>query len=148
MTITISTMQIGDYDAVYQLWLSCKGMGLNDLDDSKQGIARFLQRNPETCFVAKQHNKIVGVIIAGHDGRRGYIYHTAVHPEYRQQGIATTLTNSVLEAFHRLDIHKIALLVFHDNQVGNQFWEKMGFTARHDVVYRNQAIHKLVRIDT
>ena len=59
----IRLMNIEDYDDVYSLWLSCKGMGLNDLDDSREGIARFLQRNPETCFVALKDGGIVGVII-------------------------------------------------------------------------------------
>ena len=67
-------MNISDYEQVYQLWLFCKGMGLNNLDDSKEGIERFLNRNPETCFVAESEQTIIGVIIAGNDGRRGYIY--------------------------------------------------------------------------
>ena len=81
----IRTMTINDYEAVYALWMSCTGMGLNNLDDSEEGIGRFLQRNPDTCFVAADADRIVGVIIAGNDGRRGYIYHTAVNPEYRKQ---------------------------------------------------------------
>jgi len=76
--MTIRIMTIDDYDRVYALWLSCRGMGLNDIDDSKEGVARFLRRNPSTVFVAEEGNRIVGVIMAGHDGRRGYIHHTAV----------------------------------------------------------------------
>lgn len=72
---------INDYNEIYDLWLSCKGMGLNDVDDSESGIARFLARNPATCFVAEKDGRLVGVIRAGNDGRRGYIYHTAVHPD-------------------------------------------------------------------
>lgn len=144
----ITPMQIADYDAVYQLWLSCKGMGLNDLDDSQEGITRFLQRNPDTCFVAKIEQKIVGVILAGNDGRRGYIYHTAVAPNYRNQGIATMMVEKVLQQFQQLKIHKVALLVFAHNQQGNCFWEKLGFTLRNDVNYRNKSLVELVRIDT
>ncbi|WKS98534.1 GNAT family N-acetyltransferase [Gallibacterium salpingitidis] len=144
----ITPMQITDYDAVYQLWLSCKGMGLNDLDDSQEGITRFLQRNPDTCFVAKIEQKIVGVILAGNDGRRGYIYHTAVAPNYRNQGIATMMVEKVLQQFQQLKIHKVALLVFTHNQQGNRFWEKLGFTLRNDVNYRNKSLVELVRIDT
>ena len=66
------------------LWMSCEGMGLNNLDDSKEGIGRFLNRNPDTCFVAELENVIIGVILTGNDGRRGYIYHTAVNPKYRR----------------------------------------------------------------
>ena len=64
--------------------MSCEGMGLNNLDDSKEGIGRFLNRNPDTCFVAELENVIIGVILTGNDGRRDYIYHTAVNPKYRR----------------------------------------------------------------
>ena len=83
----IRKMTINDYEAVYSLWNSCAGMGLNNIDDSKEGIAKFLLRNPDTCLVAEIDSIITGVILAGNDERRGYIYHTAVHPDYRRQGV-------------------------------------------------------------
>ena len=144
----IRLMTIEDYEKVYQLWLSCEGMGLNNLDDSKDGIAKYLNRNPETCFVAEKSDEIVGVIIAGHDGRRGFIYHTAVNSDYRNQGIATKLVDVTMDALKANGINKVALVVFDRNEVGNTFWEKVGFTAREDLVYRNKAIAELVRIDT
>lgn len=76
----IRLMQLDDYEKIYELWMSCVGMGLNNLDDSKEGIEKFLQRNPDTCFVAEVEESIVGVIMTGSDGRRGYIYHTVVNP--------------------------------------------------------------------
>ena len=82
--MSIRLMTIDDYEKVYELWMSCVGMGLNNLDDSKEGIGRFLNRNPDTCFVAELENVIIGVILTGNDGRRGYIYHTAVNPKYRR----------------------------------------------------------------
>lgn len=112
-----------DYDQVYQLWLSCVGMGLNDLDDSKEGIARFLQRNPQTCLVAVENQTIIGAILVGSDGRRAYIYHTAVHPNYRRRGIARQLVETVLTVLDELKIHKVALVVFKRNTEGNRFWE-------------------------
>lgn len=93
--MNIRKMSIDDYEDVYALWTSCKGMGLNNLDDSKEGIERFLLRNPETCFVAEENKKIVGVILSGNDGRRGYIYHTSVNPKYRKQGIGKSLVAAV-----------------------------------------------------
>ena len=141
-------MNISDYEQVYKLWMSCSGMGLNNLDDSKEGIERFLNRNPETCFVAETEQKIIGVIIVGNDGRRGYIYHTAVDPDYRNQGIATKLVNEVMKALKSLSINKVALVVFTKNSDGNAFWEKIGFTSREDLVYRNKAITEIIRIDT
>ena len=141
-------MTIEDYEKVYQLWLSCSGMGLNNLDDSKDGIAKYLDRNPDTCFVAEKSGEIIGVIIAGHDGRRGFIYHTAVNPDYRNQGIATKLVDATMAALKTNGINKVALVVYDRNKDGNAFWEKVGFTVREDLVYRNKAIAELVRIDT
>ena len=141
-------MDISDYEQVYRLWLSCAGMGLNNLDDSKHGIKRFLDRNPDTCFVALEQEKIIGVIIAGNDGRRGYIYHTAVDPEQRHRGVATRLVNEAMGALKALGINKTALVVFSKNEGGNAFWEKSGFTSRDDLVYRNKTITEMVRIDT
>ncbi len=146
--MTVRTMTIADYDKVYALWLSCRGMGLNNLDDSREGIERFLKRNPETCFVAENGGRLVGVIIAGNDGRRGYIYHTAVNPGFRRKGIAKALVNAALEALHDLGITKTALVVFDRNSDGNAFWESMGFTEREDLVYRNKALTEIIRIDT
>ena len=120
----IRLMTIDDYEKVYELWMSCAGMGLNNLDDSKEGIELFLNRNPETCFVAEIENVIVGVIIVGNDGRRGYIYHTAVNPLYRKQGIAKTLVKAAMNALQKSGINKVALVVFDRNETGNDFWEK------------------------
>lgn len=144
----IRKMDNNDYDAVYQLWLSCPGMGLNNLDDSREGISKFLLRNPDTCFVAEENEQILGVILAGSDGRRGYIYHTAVHPDYRRRGIAGSLVETELKALEQIGIHKTALVVFERNDVGNRFWKKMGFTVREDLVYRNKTLTEMIRIDT
>lgn len=144
----IRLMRLEDYSRVYQLWLSCKGIGLNDLDDSPEGIERYLRRNPETCFVALEGELVVGVILSGHDGRRGFIHHTAVHPDHRGKGIGTALVEEAMAALERCGIHKAALVVFARNQAGNDFWERRGFTSREDLVYRNRAIRELKRIDT
>ena len=144
----IKELTIEDYDKMYALWLSCKGMGLNDTDDSREGIRRFLDRNPDTCFGAFEADMLIGVILAGNDGRRGFIYHTAVSPKHRGKGVGTALVNAALEALGRLGITKTALVVFVKNEVGNAFWEKQGFTVRNDLVYRNRALVEMVRIDT
>ena len=146
--MNIRRMTIEDYESVYALWLSCEGMGLNDLDDSREGIERYLRRNPDTCIVCEDGGMIAGVILSGHDGRRGYIHHTAVHPEHRGVGIGTLLVNAALTALKAEGIHKAALVVLERNIPGNAFWEKQGFTARNDLVYRNRALSEMVRIDT
>lgn len=144
----IRKMQIADYAAVFALWQSCSGMGLNNLDDSREGIARFLERNPDTCFVAEAESQILGAILTGNDGRRGYIYHTAVSPQHQKQGIGTQLVRAALESLRKSGIHKVALVVFVQNAGGNAFWEKQGFTVRKDLTYRNLALTEMVRMDT
>lgn len=144
----IKTMTIDDYDKVYDLWINTPGMGLNSADDSRDGIGRFLARNPSTCFVAEEDGRIVGAIMAGHDGRRGYIYHTVVLPRYRRRGIARRLVESAMAALESEGINKAALVVFGRNETGNGFWESMGFISRDDLVYRNKNIREFVRIDT
>ena len=144
----IRKMTPEDYDGVYALWLSCPGMGLNDVDDSRAGVGRYLARNPETCFVALEEDQIVGAILAGHDGRRGYIYHTAVSPSRQKRGIGTLLVDAALDALRDEGITKTALVAFSRNADGNAFWEKMGFTVRDDLVYRNRTLTELIRIDT
>lgn len=146
--MTIRIMTIYDYDRVYSLWLATSGMGLNDTDDSREGIERYLRRNPTTCFIAELGGEIVGAILSGHDGRRGYISHTAVSAAYRGRGIGTALVNAVLEAMKKEGISKLALVVFGKNELGNGFWESCGFTLRLDLNYRNRAIAELKRIDT
>lgn len=136
----IRTLLITDYEKIYDLWTSCKGVGLNNIDDSKVGIKLFLERNPDTCFVAEENEKIIGVILSGNDGRRGYIYHTAVDIAYRKTGIGTKLVNAVVEALKKIKITKVALVVFEKNEDGNAFWENQGFSIREDLVYRNKSL--------
>ena len=137
--MNIRVMMIEDYEKVYELWMSCKNMGFNNLDDSREGIKKFLERNPQTSFVAEDKNRIIGVILSGHDGRRGYIYHMSVAEDYRRNCLDALMTEG---------INKAALLVFSRNEVGSAFWEKQEFTIREDVAYRNKALTEIIRIDT
>lgn len=146
--MTIRKMTIDDYDEIYNLWLACAGMGLNSIDDSRDGIDRFINRNPDTCFVALTDNKVVGAILAGNDGRRGFIYHTAVEPQYRKQGIGRKLVDAAMLALKQCGISKVALVVFDKNTDGNAFWESLGFTVRNDLTYRNKVLTEMIRIDT
>lgn len=144
----IRLMTIEDYEEVYNLWINTTGMGLNNLDDSKAGIEKYLKRNPDTCFVAEEKGKIVGVILSGHDGRRGFIHHTTVLETYRKRGIGQNLVDAAINALDREGINKVALVAFERNESGNAFWEHLGFHDRPDLVYRNKNIHELQRIDT
>ncbi len=139
---TIRTMKMEDYEEVYRLWTETEGMGLRSLDDSEEGIGRFLKRNPATCFLCRSGEKLAGVILCGHDGRRGYIYHAAVDKAFRRRGIGKALVNKVLTALEKEGINKTALVVFDSNTAGNSFWESLGFTERCDLIYRNRAVNE------
>lgn len=146
--IHIQPMQIEEYEEVYQLWLSTPGMGLNSIDDSEEGIRRYLLRNPHTCFVCRDEQQMVGVILSGHDGRRGYIYHTAVKKDHQKQGIGSQLVKHALAALQKEGISKVALVAFSKNEIGNAFWQTLGFIQREDITYRTIALVDLQRIDT
>ena len=146
--MNIRVMTAADYDGVYSLWQNTPGMGLNNIDDTREGIEKYLRRNPTTCFAAEKEGKIVGVILTGHDGRRGYIYHLAVAESCQRQGIGSALLEASLEALKEEGIIKAALVVFAHNEKGNAFWKKMGFTVREDLTYRNKALTEIIRMDT
>lgn len=140
MMADIRVMTIEDYDQVYDLWINTPGMGLNPTDDGREGIESYIKRNPATSFVAVDEGKVIGAIMAGHDGRRGFVYHTAVLPAYRGQGIGKRLVDHAMEALEKEGINKTALVVFARNAVGNGFWEAVGFTERDDLIYRNKNV--------
>ena len=146
MDIKYRLMTIEDYEQAYALWILC-GNGLNDKDDSREGIEKYLKRNPTTSFVAVCDEKIVGVLLCGHDGRRGIIQHACVSPDFRRFGIGKKLVELGLDALKDEGITKVLLVAFKKNEGGNAFWESQGFTLREDLNYRTKALTELVRID-
>lgn len=138
---SLREMTLEDYDAIYALWTETPGMGLRSLDDSREGIERFLRRNPGLSYIAEENGRMLGVILCGHDGRRGYIYHTMVRPEARGRGIGRALVERAEAALRREGIHKAALVVFAVNDLGNDFWEAIGYTQRDDLTYRNRSLN-------
>jgi ribosomal protein S18 acetylase RimI-like enzyme/ubiquinone/menaquinone biosynthesis C-methylase UbiE len=137
----IRKMTIEDYDAVHKMWIDTEGVGLRSLDDAKAGIEMFLERNPNTNFVAVSDRKIVGATLSGHDGRRGYLYHTSVRPAFRGQGIGTALVESVYQAMQAEGINRIALIVKKQNDVGNAFWKSLDWEKRVDLNYYNRSLN-------
>jgi len=133
-------MFISDYEKIYDLWLNTPGMGLNDYDDSKEGIERYLLRNPNTCFVAESGGEIVGAILSGHNGRRGTINHLAVTKHEREKGIGSALVRRAEEALNNEGIKKIHIIVFKNNAEGNLFWEKRGYTVPGETLCRAKNI--------
>ena len=128
-------MTIDDYDMVYDLWMKIKGFAIRSIDDSKEGVARFLLRNPDTSVVAVEDDKIVGAILCGHDGRRGCMYHVCVDAEYRLRGIGKAMVVFAMNALKKENISKISLIAFSENDIGNAFWNEIGWTQRLDLNY-------------
>lgn len=140
----IRLFSMADYPALFALWKSLPDFnrGLRSLDDSEAGIAIFHQRNPSTCFIAEEDGQIIGGILAGHDGRRGFIYHAIVHPDFQRQGVGKLLVDAACEALKAEGINKAGMLVFGTNEQGNAFWESQGWQTRPDLVYRNKTLNE------
>ena len=124
---TVRPMVEEDYEKVYELWTTIKGFGIRSMDDSREGVARFIRRNPD--------GQIVGAILCGHDGRRGCFYHVCVREDYRKQGIGKTMAVKAMKALQEEQINKVCLIAFKKNEVGNSFWKSVGWTFREDLNY-------------
>lgn len=128
-------MKIEDYDQVRALWMKIRGFGIRSVDDSREGVDRFLRRNPGCSVVAECDGVIVGSILCGHDGRRGCLYHVCVDPEYRKQGIGKAMVVFAMDALRKEEINKVCLIAFTVNDIGNAFWNEIGWTKREDLNY-------------
>ena len=131
----IRPMTIGDYEQVRQLWMSIHGFGIRSIDDSKEGVERFMLRNPGISMVAIADQRIVGTILCGHDGRRGCFYHVCVHEDYRKQGIGKAMATACMRALQTEGINKVNLIAFKRNEIGNRFWKGFGWVFRDDLNY-------------
>ena len=131
----IREMTEEDYDQVYDLWMSIHGFGIRSIDDSREGVSRFLKRNPTTSVVAVVSTEIVGAILCGHDGRRGCLYHVCVREEYRKHGIGKAMVVACMRALQKERINKVSIIAFKSNSVGNEFWKDAGWTFREDLNY-------------
>ncbi len=139
---TIRTMRKEDYDQVYDLWMSIHGFSIRSIDDSREGVARFLRRNPDTSVVAVADGKVVGAILCGHDGRRGCLYHVCVREEYRMHGIGKAMVVACMNALKKEEISKVSLIAFTGNDVGNAFWKRIGWTKREDLNYYDFVLNR------
>ena len=136
----IRTMTIEDYKDVFALWSGIRGFGIRAADDSEEGIKRFLQRNPDLSVVAEENGTITGSILCGHDGRRGTFYHVCVAEEYREHGVGHKMVQEAVSRLRKEGIHKVNLIAFCSNNLGNNFWKKENFTYRDDLNYYDLAI--------
>ena len=131
----IRIMTMDDYEEVYKLWKKIHGFGIRSIDDSREGIERFIKRNPTTSIVAELDGKIVGSILCGHDGRRGCFYHVCVDENYRRRGIGKAMVVHAMEELRKEKINKVSLIAFTKNDIGNAFWNQIGWTKREDLNY-------------
>ena len=138
----IRVMTIDDYEEVHALWMTIRGFAIRSIDDSKEGVERFLQRNPGTSVVAEESGKIIGAILCGHDGRRGCLYHVCVHPDRRRKGIGKAMVVFCMEALRKEKISKVSLIAFTKNDIGNAFWKTIGWTEREDLNYYDFVLNK------
>ena len=133
--VTVRSMQIEDYDQVYALWMTIHGFSIRTIDDSREGVERFLKRNPGISVVAEMDGRVVGAILCGHDGRRGCLYHVCVHEDYRMHGIGRAMVVHCMNALQQEGINKVSLIAFTKNDIGNAFWKQIGWTKREDLNY-------------
>lgn len=135
-TYTVRTMTAEDYEGLYALWMTIKGFAIRSIDDSREGVERFLKRNPATSVVAVSGDgAIVGGILCGHDGRRGCLYHVCVREDWRRQGVGKNMVVYCMNALKAEEINKVSLIAFTVNDVGNAFWNCIGWTKREDLNY-------------
>ncbi|MCI9663628.1 MAG: GNAT family N-acetyltransferase [Lachnospiraceae bacterium] len=140
--MAVRVMTIEDYEGVYDLWMTIRGFAMRSIDDSREGVERFLERNPNTSVVAVEDNRIVGSILCGHDGRRGCLYHVCVHEDYRMRGIGKSMVVHCMKALEKEHISKVSLIAFTKNDVGNAFWRRVGWTKREDLNYYDFVLNK------
>ena len=133
-------MTISDYPEIYALWKGCEGIDINEIDESKDGVQKYLERNPDTCFIEERDGKIVGVILAGHDGRRGSIHHLAVLKPYREQGIGKGLLKCAMDALKKQGIRKVGIFVYADNETGIKFWNSQDFDPHTEYFYMDKPL--------
>ncbi len=128
-------MKKEDYDGVHSLWMSIKGFSIRSIDDSREGVEKFIERNPDTSIVAEENGEIIGAILCGHDGRRATFYHVCVREDRRKQGIGKSMVVKAMNALKKEKINKVALIAFTKNDVGNAFWKSIGWKQRTDLNY-------------
>ena len=126
---TVRAFRIEDYDGVVALWRRTEGVGLNE-SDTRRAIASYLRRNPRMSFVAVQDGRIIGAVLCGHDGRRGYLHHLAVSKRHRQRGLGRRLVDACLSKLRKAGISKCNIFIFANNAAGMKFWSRTGWKLR------------------
>ena len=138
--IRVTTMRISDVSRVRALWKRTRGIGLND-SDAPSRIRSYLRRNSGMSFVARERGRIVGAVLCGHEGRRGYLHHLAVSPSFRRRGVGQLLVARCLTALRVKGITKCNAMLFRGNIPGLKFWKRTGWKVRRDLVLIQRVTH-------
>ena len=125
----VRSFRLEDYNAVIALWRRTEGVRLNE-SDTRRAITAFLRRNPHLSFVAEQGGRIIGAVLCGHDGRRGYLHHLAVSKRHRLCSIGRLLVNACLAKLRKAGIQKCNIFIFANNAAGMKFWAHTGWSLR------------------
>jgi N-acetylglutamate synthase len=125
----VRPFRVKDCDAVIALWRRTEGVGLNE-SDTPRAIAAYLRRNTRLSFVAEKDGRIIGAVLCGHDGRRGYLHHLAVSKRHRRRGIGRQLVNACLTKLRKAGIPKCNIFIFANNAAGMKFWAHTGWSLR------------------
>ncbi len=139
VSITLRELTIHDYEAARELWERTEGVGLSAAD-SRENLAVFLSRNPGLSFAALEAGRLVGAVLCGSDGRRGFLYHLAVDPAVRRRGTGSRLVQSCLLRLHENGMRKCHIFVMAGNTDGRRFWERIGWVERTDLVVMSRDV--------
>jgi ribosomal protein S18 acetylase RimI-like enzyme len=142
----VRAMQDADLPAARMLWENTGGIGLST-EETPQMLATFLVRNPGISSVADDAaGRLIGAVLGGHDGRRGYLYHLAVAPERRGQGIARALVERTLAALAAAGITKASIVFYAANESGRAFWSHLGWSSRDDLQMMQRPPHPTAHV--
>jgi N-acetylglutamate synthase len=132
MSVEILPMGVDDLEVVTALWHATEGVGMNESDGLEQ-LRCFLDRNPELSLIARDGSRLVGAVLCGHDGRRGFLYHLAVLPVYRKRGLGRAMVERCLDALGALGLLRCNILIYVDNHTGERFWKSGGWFERSEL---------------
>ena len=138
MRVEVLPFQPQDYEQVMALWQATEGITLREAD-SREAILAYVARNPGLSFVARDGDVLAGAVLAGTDGRRGYLQHLAVAPAYRGRGVGRALAERVIEALGVAGVAKCHIMVRQENEPAKAFWEHLGWTVRDDISVMSHA---------
>jgi N-acetylglutamate synthase len=126
-------MDIKHYDECVAVWKVTEGMGV--ISDTSEAIEKYLERNPGMSFVCidQETGKVVGTNLAGHDGRRGIMYHLAVDKEHRGNSIGKKLVELSIQALKKEGMQRCLIMVLTGNESGTEFWKSIGWNSREDL---------------